>query len=175
MDMPEKIFRETLANQLTLVQLQEFLKMTARLAPQHPDLKPKTPLNIAYQCFPEVFLKRSDEFMSTIIEYLAAKKTYKRVFGLVGNMSSDAIADLVDNRSASHLSAELEIPKIKRSYIKDLTCEDMVERHAILDVMYYGQAFAHLKRRKISLSLFIKVLPLHNERDREVCGPKLDR
>lgn len=38
--------------------------------------------------------------MSTIVEYLAAKKSYKRVFGIMGNMESDAIVDLLENRSA---------------------------------------------------------------------------
>lgn len=53
-------------------------------------------------------------------------------------MQSDAIVNLLDNKSASHLKYELEIPKIKKTLFKDLTCEDLVERHAILDVMFYG-------------------------------------
>ena len=76
--------------------------------------------------------------MATLIEYLAAKKGYKKVFGIFGNMQSDSIVDLIENRSASHLREELEVPKIKRSIFKELTCEDLIERHAILDVMFYG-------------------------------------
>jgi hypothetical protein len=43
------------------------------------------------------------------------------------------------------LKEELEIPKIKRSVFKELTCEDMIERHAILDVMFYGNVLKECK------------------------------
>ncbi|CAD8061843.1 unnamed protein product [Paramecium primaurelia] len=137
-DIPALIFRETLCNQLTLPQLQQYFQIACMATPQNPDIIPNTPMNVAYQILPHIFLKRSDEFMTTLIEYLAAKKSYKRVFGILGNMQSDAIVNLLDNKSASHLRYELEIPKIKKTLFKDLTCEDLIERHAILDVMYYG-------------------------------------
>lgn len=102
-------------------------------------------MNVAYQILPNIFLKRSDEFMTTLIEYLAAKKSYKKIFGIFGNMQSDSIVDLLENRSASHLRDELEIPKIKRTIFKELTCEDLVERHSILDVMFYGDVIRECK------------------------------
>lgn len=56
--------------------------------------------------------------MTTIIEYLAAKKQYKKIFGIFGNMQSDSIVDLLENKKASHLKNELTIPKIKRTIFK---------------------------------------------------------
>jgi hypothetical protein len=88
--------------------------------------------------FPGVFLRRSDEYMSTILEYVSALKKFKRVFVLTGHGSADAISNLLDWRKSSHFSMELAIPGIKGSLLKDLTCEDLLERHTVLDVMHYG-------------------------------------
>ncbi|CAD8080373.1 unnamed protein product [Paramecium sonneborni] len=137
-DIPALIFRETLCNQLTLPQLQQYFKVACIATPQNPDIYPNTPMNVAYQILPDIFLRRSDEFMTTLVEYLRANKSQKRIFALLGDMQSDAIVNLLGNKSASRLKFELEIPKIKRTLFKDLTCEDLIERHAILDVMYYG-------------------------------------
>ncbi|KAM3140761.1 hypothetical protein pb186bvf_007166 [Paramecium bursaria] len=134
-DLPDKIFRQSLVNQMTIPQLNQIFEKCSQMVPLYPDLQPQTPLNVGYNIFPDIFLQRSDQYISTIIEYLAVKKKYKKVFGLFGNAQSDSINDLLDNRKASHLENELQIPKIQRSILKDLTCEDLVERHAILDVI----------------------------------------
>jgi hypothetical protein len=50
----------------------------------NPDIKPNTPLNIAYMLYPEIFLAPSDSYMTTLIEYMAATKRYKKICMFTG-------------------------------------------------------------------------------------------
>lgn len=109
----------------------------------NPDIVPATPLMSAFHMLPELFLRRSDEYMSTLIEYLSRTKKFKRVFMMVGHAQAEAIAHLLDHRAASHLEFELRTELIKRSVLKDVTCEDLVEKYAVLDVMHYGKHVFH--------------------------------
>lgn len=132
-----------------------------RSAAMNRDIVPNSPLMNGFHILPEIFLKRSDEYMSTLIEYLSKTKKYKRVFMLVGHGQSDSIANLLDYRSASHFEYELRNEKIKKSILKDLTCEDMVEKYAILDVMNYGKdIFEDIESRQICLIILTYIFIL---------------
>ncbi len=99
--------------------------------------------------------------MSTMIEYLSAIKKYKRVIFLMGHGQSDSVSHLLDWRKTSHFEIELEVPKIKSSILKDLTCEDLIEKHAILDVMHYGvNIFKDFETKQIWLFFYSYKLTL---------------
>jgi len=88
--------------------------------------------------YPEIFLTYSDKYISTLIEYLVTKKKYKRVTGLVGYLQSASIEKYLRNRSCSHLAIELTPTKIKHTKIADITVEEIVEKHSIIDVLMNG-------------------------------------
>lgn len=43
------------------------------------------------------------------------------------------------HREISHLADELMITSPKGSILRDITCEEIIEKHALIDVMYYGK------------------------------------
>ena len=57
----------------------------------------------------------------------------------MGFGQSESIENYLENRKVSHLADELNQIKPKSSLVKELTCEEIVEKHAILDVMHYGK------------------------------------
>ncbi|KAL4498407.1 hypothetical protein ABPG72_013213 [Tetrahymena utriculariae] len=137
-DQPEQIFRQNIANTHTLMQLQNAFTRAARYLGQNPDTNPQTPLAMSYQIFPELFLSASDKYMSTLIEYLIATQKYKRMTAFLGQTQSESIHQYLLQRDISHLADELYVHPPKGSIIRDLTPEEIIEKHALLDAMYYG-------------------------------------
>jgi len=43
------------------------------------------------------------------------------------------------HRDVSHLADELMVVSPEGSILRDITCEEIIEKHALLDVMYYGK------------------------------------
>lgn len=60
-DMPDLVFRQSIANSLTLFQLQSILSSCSKEIVFHPDLSPINPMKMACLLYPEVFLEKSDK------------------------------------------------------------------------------------------------------------------
>lgn len=60
-DMPDLVFRQSIANSLTLFQLQSILASCSKEMMFHPDLSPRNPMKMANLLYPEVFLEKSDK------------------------------------------------------------------------------------------------------------------
>lgn len=136
-DIPELVFRENIANSFTLMQLQNVFTHTSREIALYPDLNPQTPLNMAFYLYPDIFLQPSDKYMVTMLEYLL--KRYERITVLVGYAQSDSILTLFNNRKVSSLEKELQQVSVKNNFVNELSPEEIIEKHSILDVMFYGK------------------------------------
>ncbi|KRX06902.1 hypothetical protein PPERSA_11547 [Pseudocohnilembus persalinus] len=138
MDLPEIVFRQEIANQNTVMQLQQLFTKCARLIAREPDLKPHTPLSMAFQLYPQIFLEKSDQYMATVLQALHAKK-FKNITCFLGNTQSDSLAEILSHRKTHHLADELAPAKVKHSLVRDITAEEIVEKHSILDVLMHGK------------------------------------
>ena len=137
-DSPEIVYRQNIANSLTLLQLQNILTHCAREIALYPDLKPQTPLTVANLLYPEVFLQLTDTYISTLFEYMIYKK-YNNIISFVGMNQSVSLTKYLDNRKVSSLEKELKIKEPLQSIVRDFQGEEIVEKHAILDLMYQGK------------------------------------
>jgi len=141
-DVPELVFRQHFVNTKTLMQLQNIFTKCCRELALYPDYQPQTPLNMGYHLYPELFLEKSDKYISTLIEYLLSpKKVFKgkNILGLLGYSQSDSVAAYLNNRKVSHFDDELTSPEPQSNVIRDITGEEVLEKHAIMDVMQYGE------------------------------------
>jgi hypothetical protein len=104
----------------------------------YPDLSPQTPFTMGSYLYPEVFLRGSDEYMSTLMEYLIHRK-YKNVVAIMGNNQSDSVMKYLDNRKVHSIENELKITAEPENIIKGHLPEEIIEKHALMDVMLYGK------------------------------------
>ena len=139
-DIPEIVFRQSFSNSKTLMQIQNIFTKCCRDLALYPDYQPQTPLNMGYYEYPELFLEKSDKYISTLIEYLLRPKGFKgkNIVGLLGYGQSDSVAAYLNNRKTSHFDFELTSSEPQSSFIRDITGEEILEKHAIMDVMKYG-------------------------------------
>jgi len=137
-DIPEIVYRQNIANSLTLLQLQNIFTECSRELAYHPDLKPQTPYTVACLLYPEIFLKPIDSYMSTLFEYMI-HKGYNNIFGLVGHSQSESLKEYLDKRKVSNLEKELQVLPVPQSIIRDVQGEGILEKHALLDVMFHGR------------------------------------
>lgn len=72
-DLPEITSRKNLSHKLNRSQLAEILKIASRECAYNPDIVPNTPYLCAQKIYPEIFLEESDQYISTLIEYLVHK------------------------------------------------------------------------------------------------------
>lgn len=137
-DIPEIVYRQNIANSLTLLQLQNIFTECSRELAYHPDLKPQTPYTIACLMYPEIFLKPIDSYMSTLFEYMI-HKGYNNIFGLVGHNQSESLKEYLDKRKVSNLEKELEILPVPQSITRETQGEEILEKHALLDTLFHGK------------------------------------
>lgn len=139
-DVPELVFRQDFVNNKTLMQLQNIFTRCSRDLAFFPDYQPQTPMNMGYYTYPELFLEKSDKYIATMIEYLLRPKGYKgkHILGLLGYMQSDSVAVYLNNRKTSHFDFELTSSQPEGNFIRDITGEEVLEKHTIMDVMHYG-------------------------------------
>lgn len=76
--------------------------------------------------------------MSTLIEFLIATKKHTRMTAFFGGCQSESVHEYLLNREISHLADELQVHPPKGNILRDITSEEIIEKHALLDVMYYG-------------------------------------
>ena len=141
-DVPELVFRQNFVNSKTLMQIQNIFTKCCRELSLYPDYRPQSPMNMGYHLFPELFLEKSDKYISTVIEYLLSPKVGfkgKKILGLLGYGQSDSVAVYLNNRNVSHFDVELTSPEPQGNIIRDITGEEVLEKHAIMDVMQYGE------------------------------------
>ena len=136
-DLPEIVYRQNIANSLTLLQLQNIFTHCSRELALYPDIQPHTPFTMACLLYPEIFLKPTDSYICTLFEYMI-HKGYKDIFALVGYNQSETIKEYLDKRRVSNLEEELKVTEPQGTIIRDLQGEEVLEKHAILDVMLHG-------------------------------------
>ena len=137
-DVPEIVYRQNIANSLTLLQLQNIFTHCSREIAMYPDLMPQTPFTIACYHYPEIFLRPSDKYISTLLEYLIHRK-YNNILAIVGNGQAQSIMEYLDQRKVSTFEKELEITPPMKHIIKGVQGEEIVEKHALLDVLFHGK------------------------------------
>ena len=55
----------------------------------------------------------------------------------------------LSNKKVGHFSNELTSDVPKDTIIRDITCEEIIEKHAILDVMFHGkEIFDNFEEKK---------------------------
>ena len=135
--MPETVYRQNIANSLTLLQLQNIFTHCSRELALYPDLKPQTPFTMACLLYPEIFVKPTDKYMTTLFEYMI-HKGHKNILGLVGYNQSETMKEMLDKRKVSNLETELKIEPIPKSILRDFQGEEVLEKHSLLDVMING-------------------------------------
>lgn len=72
------------------------------------------------------------------MEYIIALKKYKRVTAFLGFTQSNSIEQYLGGRTVHHFAEDLSFEKPKHSVVRDITAEEIVEKHALLDVMLNG-------------------------------------
>lgn len=137
-DIPETVYRQNIANSLTLLQLQNIFTHCSREIALYPDLQPQTPFTIACYHYPEIFLRPIDRYISSLLEYLIHKK-HKNILLIVGNNQSDSIMKYLDHRKAASIEEDLKILPIKENIIKGFQPEEILEKHSLLDVFFNGR------------------------------------
>ena len=139
-DVPELVFRQHFTNTKTLMQMQNIFTRCCRDLSYYPDYQPQSPLNMGYHIYPELFLEKSDKYIATVIEYLLRPKGFKgkHILGLLGYVQSDSVPAYLNNRKTSHFDEELNSPEPEGNFMRDITGEEVLEKHAIMDVMHYG-------------------------------------
>jgi hypothetical protein len=136
-DLPELVFRQNIVNTHTLLQLQNIFTHCARELAYYPDLRPQTPYTMACLLYPEVFVKPSDKYMSTMFEYMI-HKGHKNILGLLGYNQSETLTEYLDKRKVSHFEDELKLEPMMTSIVRDIQGEEVLEKHALLDVLFHG-------------------------------------
>ena len=136
-DAPEFVYRQNIANSLTLLQLQNIFSHCSRELALYPDVQPQTPFSMACLLYPEIFVKPTDSYMCTLFEYMI-HKGYKDIFALVGYNQSETIKEYLDKRRVSSLEEELKVTPATGTVVRDLQGEEVLEKHSLLDVMIHG-------------------------------------
>lgn len=137
-DLPEIISRKNISHTFTRTQLEEILKLASRETAYHPDLIPNTPYMCCHKMYPEIFIQESDQYISTLIEYMIHKGNKKILIFLNGIMA-ETVSKYLVNRKVGNLADCLVGAPLKHSIVKDVTIEDMIERNSILDVIWHGR------------------------------------
>lgn len=139
-DVPELAFRQDFLNSKTLMQVQNIFTRCSRELALYPDLQPQTPLNAGYYVYPELFLEKSDKYIATLINYILKPKGFKgkNIFALLGYLQSDSVASYLNSRTPSNFDLELTSPEPVNNFIREVTSEEVLEKHAIFDVMQQG-------------------------------------
>mmetsp|Transcript_2881 Transcript_2881/g.3061 ORF Transcript_2881/g.3061 Transcript_2881/m.3061 type:complete len:304 (-) Transcript_2881:1698-2609(-) len=139
-DQPELIYRQNVANNYTLMQLQQIFMHCNRLLGQNPDLEPHVPANAGYFSYPELFLTPSDTYMSAVLDALTMTGKFKNIVCIVGLGQQETLPHYLRNRTEKSLMKELEPKVLKNSLIRgDDTCEVLVDKHTLLDILFHGK------------------------------------
>ena len=138
-DMPDFIYRQHLINGSTITQLRETLKRCTNDSVLNPDIQPCTPLALGVISQPGQFLRPSDGYLASLLEYSLHKGKFKRVFAFLGNGQASAVKALLHRRAPIELAISLQPPKPIKDILGRTDASDYVEKVAICDVLRLGQ------------------------------------
>jgi hypothetical protein len=120
-------------------------KVVSQRLPRYKNLA-FTPYQMATFIYPDQFLKLNDIYMATLIEMLIATNHYKKILGIFGIMENESVEHLLLNNQALNPVIELLLPPgPKGTIVRDIEPFEIVEKHIILDLMFFSEETLHIK------------------------------
>ena len=138
-DMPDILYREHIANPLTVAQFKQLFSEATIETVINPDLQPETPLNANLSRLPEFTLQPTDSYISSLVEYIIKTKNYKKILVVGGLGQSFGIKSILQNRLPLQLEEVLAPPELNSNIYGQKLLEEFVEKQSIYDVFSLGK------------------------------------
>lgn len=138
-DIPDIILRERICVRSGLTDLKNILKTATENIAKNPDFTPDTPMNLAHLAYHQTFTLPSDNYTTSFIQQLIARKKPKRLLVLAGNLQAQSLKALLTRKAETPILNHLSSEAFKETLFQKHSLEILTEKLGIIDVIKHGK------------------------------------